>query len=66
MDLKNSFKTFLNFVSLMLLLNIAFEILEQKLIVSIIIGGMIYALVTGFVEYKKKEKKDDDEKHKNP
>jgi hypothetical protein len=38
-----------------LLLNIAFEILEQKMLLAIIVGGVFYALAIGYIEHKKKE-----------
>lgn len=58
MNLKNTFKNYLIFVSLMLLLNIAFEILEQKMVIAIIVGGMLYAFAIGYVEQKQKDKKE--------
>jgi hypothetical protein len=58
MNLKNTFKNYLIFVSLMLLLNIAFEILEQKMVIAIIVGGMFYALAIGYFEQKQKDKKE--------
>ncbi|MFY8187140.1 MAG: hypothetical protein ACOVLC_04195 [Flavobacterium sp.] len=58
MNLKNTFKNYLIFVSLMLLLNIAFEILEQKMVIAIIVGGMLSAFAIGYVEQKQKDKKE--------
>jgi hypothetical protein len=42
----------------MLLLNIAFEILEKKMVIAIIVGGMLYALSISYVVQKQKDKKE--------
>uniref|UniRef100_UPI00404A718B hypothetical protein n=1 Tax=Flavobacterium sp. TaxID=239 RepID=UPI00404A718B len=58
MNLKNIFKNYLIFISLMLLLNFAFGILEQKMVLAIIVGGLFYALAFSYVEQKQNDKKE--------
>jgi hypothetical protein len=42
----------------MLLLNIVFEILEQKMVIAIFVGGIFYDLFIYNIEYKLKDKEE--------